>query len=431
MDRTTSVASLHSPDRREILPLDRRQLKTPSPVSHLLKGVETLARFGIRFPRPIVRILGRLLGRMFVTYQRRIGWAGAARRAGFSGVCELARRPRSVAGLRHAERIHDAFAVSFSDPRHLRYLGHGYTYPGNRQRFLPSSVHCLERAFVHVRTGAVATADRTLIVESVRGKVARFVNSAKPLGEPRFLSGAATTIQTHIHTNYYHWMIDCLPRTFLLAKAGGTGPVRLLVPDRLASFQRITLECCRPDGTDVTPLDDEWVQVEQLVFPSYVSQPATGFLPADCLAYLRGRIFDAVGPLDDAPPRRRLYISRSGTAWRRIVNEPEIVERLAQYGFEVCQPDRLTFEEQVRLFYSAQVIVGARGAGLTNMLFARHAKLLELTTPVPLVGSHYFSLAYALGHDYHYLFARRRIGRDLDVDPRALEQTLAEMDVLS
>ncbi len=48
---------------------------------------------------------------------------------------------------------------------------------------------------------------------------------------------AAATIQADTSWNYYHWFVDCLPRTYLLARASVKEPVALLVPEPVAPFQ--------------------------------------------------------------------------------------------------------------------------------------------------------------------------------------------------
>ena len=52
------------------------------------------------------------------------------------------------------------------------------------------------------------------------------------------------------------------------------------------------------------------------------------------------------------------------------MNHSEVEATLAAEGFEVIEPDSLSFIDQVRLFREAAVVVGQTGAGLMNLLFA-------------------------------------------------------------
>jgi capsular polysaccharide biosynthesis protein len=78
------------------------------------------------------------------------------------------------------------------------------------------------------------------------------------------------------------------------------------------------------------------------------------------------------------PPQRgkRLYVSRARhtrtdpAATDRVMrNESELIERLAALGFTIVEPETLTAWEQIRLFSSAQLVVGPAGSGLFNVVF--------------------------------------------------------------
>jgi capsular polysaccharide biosynthesis protein len=73
---------------------------------------------------------------------------------------------------------------------------------------------------------------------------------------------------------------------------------------------------------------------------------------------------------------------------------------LAGHGFtEVCLED-LSFLEQVKLFSSASHVVAAHGSGLTNVLFAKDLKVIELFSEGHGVRPEYFQLSTVLGHQY-------------------------------
>ena len=61
----------------------------------------------------------------------------------------------------------------------------------------------------------------------------------------------------------------------------------------------------------------------------------------------------------------------------------------------------MNIEEQIELFYDAEFVVAPHGAGLSNIMFSRGIKVLELF-PTPQVLPHYFYLSKSLGHEYKY-----------------------------
>jgi len=82
---------------------------------------------------------------------------------------------------------------------------------------------------------------------------------------------------------------------------------------------------------------------------------------------------------------RKLYISRAGNLQahvRRLLNEDEIIGLACKQGFEIVRCEELSFETQVTVFSEASVIVGAHGAGLTNLIFGQPtAKIVEMIGP--------------------------------------------------
>jgi len=50
---------------------------------------------------------------------------------------------------------------------------------------------------------------------------------------------------------------------------------------------------------------------------------------------------------------------------RRIINEHEVIEALATFGFVAYALEEMSFSEQVRLFSQAEMVVAPHGAGLT------------------------------------------------------------------
>lgn len=227
--------------------------------------------------------------------------------------------------------------------------------------------------------------------------------------------------------NYYHWMLDHLPR-LLWAKSLGMAQGRtLIMNDQLAPFQRETLDIV---GLGAHPrrevADDEAVACSSLLVPSLLARAS--IVHPLALKLLR----DAFPRISKGPGQRRLYISRGDAQVRRVLNEDEVIRRLSGHGFEAVTLSALSFGEQHRLFSEASIVLGPHGAGFTNMLFChRGATVMEIHSP-SLSSSFFRLLSQLLGHRYTSLpvatapatYEGPPTGADWLVDVDALEAAL-------
>lgn len=67
---------------------------------------------------------------------------------------------------------------------------------------------------------------------------------------------------------------------------------------------------------------------------------------------------------------RKLYIIRRGT-YRSLINCEEVESFFCKEGFLLIEPHKMTLDEKVKAFYSADFIVGPVSAGFTNVMFSR------------------------------------------------------------
>jgi capsular polysaccharide biosynthesis protein len=131
------------------------------------------------------------------------------------------------------------------------------------------------------------------------------------------------------------------------------------------------------------------------------------------------------------PPHRRLFISRSGTDTRRLLNEHEVLKMLSRWDFEYVLPGELSFEQQVRTFAEARVIVGICGAALTNMVFMPPGGKVVMMAPSSVSGVFFWDLAHHLDIELTAFWGRnddpsdRNKHSDFWVDTGVLEEAVA------
>lgn len=293
----------------------------------------------------------------------------------------------------------------------------------------PQTFTCgLRDVQLHVGSGVLADGNR-LVIESAMelSRLERIAPWNGRVVEPhrRIKTGASIWNQWGI--NHGHWTTDCLPRLYGLEHISASESIPLIMPDTLEPYQQRALELCLPSGFHVEYLRPKtWVQVDDFHFPSFAVFHYRTFLPEPHRNYIRGRIFQGLGLSETAPRRKRVYISRARSRWRRVINEDEVCALLAQYGFESYCLEDLSFDDQVKLFHSAEMIVGPAGSGFTNLLFAGPIPVLVLY-PCEVLVAYYF-LAQSLGQHYASLvFSQDGPHADFRIDVAVLEKKLETM----
>ena len=223
----------------------------------------------------------------------------------------------------------------------------------------------------------------------------------------------------------YHWFLDCLPRLHYLLETVQE-PIKIIVSDRMPAFQQETLNFLIKDKPNFSTLainkHEKW-RLTNFIFPSFASNHNSGYLPTAFLQKIRREIW-AGYKVQDYLGKTRLFISRRKASKRRILNEEALMEVMKPYGFQLVFAEDLTYQQQVQLFFNAELVVSAHGAGLTNVLFCKSCKVWEIH-PANEVKSHYFMLSKALGFEYFYTIGSEADGNlDFTVDEEAFGQKL-------
>ncbi len=281
--------------------------------------------------------------------------------------------------------------------------------------------------------GAVITRDDTLLFD-----LSPYYGAVVPTQHPVFLRcrppevtevpGAVGVLTTRGSHNYYHFLLDVLPRLELLRRSGVS--VDAYVVERATCFQRELLDHLGLAADRC--LGDEHIRAEALVVPSVPDDQLR--TPPWIVPWLRARFL----PDDVRSPHRRLYVTRGAVRHtRRVENEAELLAVLEPLGFEVVDPGALSAEAQVRAFAEAEYIVGPHGAGLTNLAFASPGAAVVELFARDYVNECFWALASTVeGLRYRYLVGdgspvrsgrNRGVASDIVVDPQRVARLLQEL----
>lgn len=192
------------------------------------------------------------------------------------------------------------------------------------------------------------------------------------------ISGRATE-------NYFHWLIEYLPKLYNIAKSGYDCSIPLIVMDNLYSQQYESLECYNIEKRPILKINPykKNHNFDKLIIPSTSTYHTDNFkipfwmgsaISHEHLYFLRTKALESVSNNGIIPPTssKRIFVSRPHASVRNITNNSEVSELLKHYQFEIVSTEKLTFFEQVALFNSVECIVGAAGAAMSNLIFCNN-----------------------------------------------------------
>lgn len=186
------------------------------------------------------------------------------------------------------------------------------------------------------------------------------------------IAGRVAVVSSVMPENYYHWMVDMLPRLRTLEDSG-------LAPDyyfinATTQFQKDSLQALNISADRILcPTAGTHIQADELIVPS-LPGPAFQITPQlEACEYLRSTFLKKDRT---QKPHRAIYITRNDAKTRRVINEAEIREELIDSGFEVVSLSNVPLLEQIELFAEARIIVGPHGAGFTNAIFSQPGSVL-------------------------------------------------------
>jgi capsular polysaccharide biosynthesis protein len=214
------------------------------------------------------------------------------------------------------------------------------------------------------------------------------------LPKPQPVSGRTLVLASTGGDTFFHWMTDVLPRLGL-ARRGGYDPASfdwVLVNGLSHPFQQETLKhlgipknrCLSFNKTELA------YEMEEALLPSLPGVP--GVVPPETVDFLRNAF----------PPKknlrsRKIFIGRGEAKHRPLIHEKEIWAQLQKRGFDSVDCGKMPVQKQGEVFGSADVVVGAHGAALTNLVFCRPGtRVVELFSPA-YVNPCYRDLCVAAG----------------------------------
>jgi hypothetical protein len=194
------------------------------------------------------------------------------------------------------------------------------------------------------------------------------------------LFNSAASFLTAFSNNYAHWLTEVLPKIAVFCSLKKFKNIPLIIDAKLHPNIIQSLELIVEEKREIFVLSKNLkVKVKKLYELS-----STGYAPIgqknqnfnrqgvfspDALRLVRNKIFAAIEHLPIKNSPKKIYLKRNSYN-RILINEKEIIKVLINKGYEIIEPEKISFLQQVSLIKNAKYISGPVGASFGNLIFA-------------------------------------------------------------
>jgi glycosyltransferase involved in cell wall biosynthesis/capsular polysaccharide biosynthesis protein len=237
---------------------------------------------------------------------------------------------------------------------------------------------------------------KSLQVISLRSKSKAILRYKKDLNKP---IKKGILISCEHDPNYFHWLVEVLPKILFIDQQKDFIDVPLLIPKELHENLIIALERVNINNHRLIPLEHGIAyQVDRLIFPSALSRVIDRYKGAavfDEDIILSKKWVSQVASLLKNNTQynentwRKIYLTRE-KGMRALGNKEEIEEVFTKRDFEIIDLNGWSLDEQIELFSETSVVVAPTGAALTNMLFCQPGTKIILFMSNHEVSNYYF-----------------------------------------
>jgi capsular polysaccharide biosynthesis protein len=334
------------------------------------------------------------------------------------------------------KRTHDPFILNLPVPEGCEadsaaaavFAMHRQTaFQGQNLICIPNGV-AAGAGFVRLPTGEFLT-ESAWRVDYFSGSLGADIYRARFRRHKLHLQGDCYYLDMLFSSSFAHWFLDEFPRLISCLPCLPPG-TRFIVSDPPQEFKLQSLAAFGITRDRLIPVNG-YVEThcERLWFATPLGSCEWASTSPAVFRRVGETLVKTYGGGNDPTPER-IFISRSLANAKRLKNEAQLLPLIESFGFSVVRSEQLSFPQQVRTFSKAKIVLGAHGAGMTNLLFSPPpVLLLELQDAKFAPRRWYWKMPTILGHHYSTMTgpvvgSRSEGDTDFTIHPDSLKQFL-------
>jgi capsular polysaccharide biosynthesis protein len=245
----------------------------------------------------------------------------------------------------------------------------------------------------------------------------------------------AILLSSDTDTNYFHFLVEALPKLWLVELAKLPLNIPILIQSGLHDNMIKALKRVAGGRKYIALPPNIAIDVRKLWFPSDLSRVLNNVespvqvdydivVSQEAIRYVRGKM-----SVPAVKATRRIYVERA-SSYRLLTNEQELIHMLRANGFEIVNTARMTLEQQIEMFSQSQLVVAPTGAAMTNLMFCQSgSRALILVAETAQSNLNIFNhLGEAIGVEVSYCLGDRAFNRqdmftvhdDFSIDVKAI-----------
>ena len=289
-------------------------------------------------------------------------------------------------------------------------------YRGSAGLYIAANIGLFERALLF-RGDTVLRCDKIGVTRANVSKFLPLWRSMSSRMRTREENGTCVLLLGRGYHVWGHWLIDFLPKLYILEKAGyDLTKLRYLVPENTPAFgiEILDLVGITAERRIVYNQEFEFVRPGELLIPTLVrtgNRPCLAF--KDAMGFVTSLVRSRQPSSAIRDDMKRIFVSRGllNTTSRRLLNRDRIERIATGSGFVIVHPETLPPHEQFALFANADRIAGDYGSALHTSIFSdTTTSVCALRGTGTLPGFVQSAIGDALGQPTGYVFGEMATG---------------------